>query len=67
MSLSDRRLLIELGTVLVIKVAIIMSIKFVYFSPQAEQAPVDLHFLQEAREANSTEPASPPEIIGKER
>ncbi|WOX05118.1 cytochrome oxidase putative small subunit CydP [Microbulbifer pacificus] len=66
MSLSDRRLLVELGAVLVIKVAIIMLIKFVYFRPQVEQAPVDQYFLQNPREARTTEPASPTEIIGKE-
>ncbi|MCK7597694.1 hypothetical protein M0G74_10480 [Microbulbifer sp. CAU 1566] len=59
MTLSDRRLVIELGAVLIIKLALITLIKIHYFSPDPEQAaPVPAHFFPRSIEepAESTVP-----------
>lgn len=37
MTLSDRRLLIELGAVLVIKICVIILLKIFFFSPDTER------------------------------
>ncbi|WP_078084083.1 cytochrome oxidase putative small subunit CydP [Microbulbifer mangrovi] len=50
MTLSDRRLLIELGAVLVIKLILITLIKIYFFSPSPEHTvPDPARFFPEAR------------------
>ena len=47
MTLADRRLLLELGVVLIIKLILIALLKFFFFSPDAEKVePVPSRFLQ---------------------
>ncbi|WP_226667485.1 hypothetical protein [Microbulbifer aggregans] len=54
MTLADRRLLLELGAVLIIKLIIIVLLKIVFFSPDPEKAePVPSRLLH-------TEAATPP-------
>ena len=68
MSLSDRRLLVELGVVLIIKLVLITAIKLAYFSPGAEQTvPVERHFLREEPGNGPTEAKPHHEIADKER
>ncbi|QKX17823.1 cytochrome oxidase putative small subunit CydP [Microbulbifer sp. YPW1] len=50
MTLSDRRLLIELGAVLIIKLILITLIKIYFFSPPPERAAPDpARFFPEIR------------------
>lgn len=60
MSLSDRRLLIELGAVLVIKILLITVIKIQFFSPDTAQQPTPAeHFLRASEQAKERNPEHP--------
>lgn len=63
MTISDRRLLIELGAVLIIKLILITLIKIYFFSPDPERSAADPgHFFSEKKRAPVSTPVHSTEL-----